>query len=367
MSAKDELQQILLDALCAGWIKRQTFDCDRRGQMEKMAESMGLAVSSPVDIAARKLSQRRSIPGYDVVRLTMAVVLLLAAGSKGYQLSTEPVLGTGLLGSRWFLIGVVEFELFFGLWFLAGHLPSLSWAAALICFGAFAGTSLYKGMSGYASCGCFGRLTVNPWYAAGLDLAIVWFLLYWPPSPLHSPADPDTAFRWIEWPSRPFRSIGGVVAVWLFMGIPAAFTMGSYTNTTLSDTGEIVGTGDIVVLEPTTWLGKRFPLLDYIDISADLKEGRWLVLLYHHDCPKCQQAIVKLAEMVQRSSATNSVGPRLALIEMPPYGKAALLSLPPDVPFVHGRLREDKQWFVQAPLVQELSDSIVVQTDVLNQ
>ncbi len=199
------------------------------------------------------LTVLRSIgPSYDAFRLVVAAVLLLAAGLKGYQLSTEPVLGTGLLDSRWFLIGVVEFELFFGFWLLANLLPSVSWAAALACFGIFAGTSLYKAMSGDASCGCFGRLPVNPWYAAGLDLAIVLCLLYWPPPQMCSPASTSPAFRWIELPSRPSRYFGGVAAVWLLVGIPAAFAMSSYTNTTLSDTGKIVGTGDIVVLEPAT-------------------------------------------------------------------------------------------------------------------
>jgi hypothetical protein len=294
----------------------------------------------------------------------MATVLLLAAGLKGYQLSTEPVLGTSLLDSRWFLIGVIEFELLFGLWLFAGLLPSLSWAAALACFGIFGGTSLYKAMSGYDTCGCFGRLPVTPWYAAGLDLAIVLSLLYWPPLQMHLRVGACTAFRWIDSSPGPFRTIGKVIAVWLLVGIPAAFAMGSYTNTTLSDTG--VGAGDIVVLEPATWLGKRFPLLDYIDIGANLKEGRWLVLLYHHDCPKCQQAIGKLAEMARSSAAANAAGPRLALIEMPPYGKAGTPPLP-DLPFAYGRLREDRQWFAQAPLVQDLSDSIVVQTDMLSQ
>ena len=33
--------------------------------------------------------------GYDVLRVLAAVVLLIAAGLKAYQLATEPVLGTG--------------------------------------------------------------------------------------------------------------------------------------------------------------------------------------------------------------------------------------------------------------------------------
>ncbi len=56
--------------------------------------------------------------GYDLVRIVLGLVRLAAAVLKGHQLATEPVAGTGLLDSRWFLIGVVEFELFFGLWLL---------------------------------------------------------------------------------------------------------------------------------------------------------------------------------------------------------------------------------------------------------
>ena len=37
---------------------------------------------------------------YDVVRIALGVLLLVSAGLKGYQLATEPVLGTGLLDSR---------------------------------------------------------------------------------------------------------------------------------------------------------------------------------------------------------------------------------------------------------------------------
>jgi hypothetical protein len=59
------------------------------------------------------------VAGYDVVRVVLGLVLLTAAALKGYQLATEPIVGWGFLNSRWFLIGVVDFELFFGLWLLA--------------------------------------------------------------------------------------------------------------------------------------------------------------------------------------------------------------------------------------------------------
>ncbi|MBN2022776.1 MAG: hypothetical protein JW809_08260 [Pirellulales bacterium] len=108
--------------------------------------------------------------GYDVVRALLGLLLLAAAVLKAHQLATEPVLGAGLLDSRWVLIATVEFELFFGLWLLAGLLPRLTWAAAIGCFVLFAGVSLHKALSGAASCGCFGRVEVNPWYTCTLDV-----------------------------------------------------------------------------------------------------------------------------------------------------------------------------------------------------
>jgi len=122
-----------------------------------------------------------TLAGYDVVRILLGVILLTAAALKGYQLATEPVREIGLLNSRWFLIGVVEFEPFFGLWLLAGLYPKSigvqkdnaawisafsqqagppvgqpghigflrgsSWLVALLCFACFASISLFTSVS----------------------------------------------------------------------------------------------------------------------------------------------------------------------------------------------------------------------------
>jgi hypothetical protein len=102
------------------------------------------------------------ISGYDVVRIALGILLLTAAALKGHQLATEPVAETSLLTSRWFLITVVEFELFFGLWLLANLASRWTHRGALACFAVFTAVSLYKALSGDASCGCFGRVEVNP-------------------------------------------------------------------------------------------------------------------------------------------------------------------------------------------------------------
>ena len=66
------------------------------------------------------------VAGYDVLRVILGLLVLVAAGLKGYQLGTGPVAESGLLTSRWFLSVVVESELFLALCLLVGawRIPS---------------------------------------------------------------------------------------------------------------------------------------------------------------------------------------------------------------------------------------------------
>jgi len=154
--------------------------------------------------------------GYDVVRILLGLVLLTAAGLKGHQLATEPILATGVLHSRWFLVGLVEFELCFALWLLAGTTPRLAWRAAVLCFGAFACMSAYMGISGEGSCGCFGRVAVNPWHTFTLDVTLVGVLLLYPPGKTTSGS------------KRPWRlPVWACASAALLVGLPGAYVMSS--------------------------------------------------------------------------------------------------------------------------------------------
>jgi len=51
--------------------------------------------------------------------------------------------------------------------------PLAAWCAGMLSFASFAAASLYFGLAGRASCGCFGAVHVNPWLALGLDLVIL--------------------------------------------------------------------------------------------------------------------------------------------------------------------------------------------------
>jgi hypothetical protein len=66
-------------------------------------------------------------------------------------------------------------------WLLSGKQSSGSWLVAVANFSGFAVVSFYQGWIGQSSCGCFGRLSVSPWYAFGLDSVIVVALVFYRP------------------------------------------------------------------------------------------------------------------------------------------------------------------------------------------
>ncbi len=287
------------------------------------------------------------IVGYDVVRSLLGLVLLIAAALKGYQLATEPVANNSIFTSRWFLIAQVEFELMFGLLLLSGLYKRLMWMVVLVCFAGFSLITLYKGLAGAASCGCFGKVEVNPWYTLIFDLAAVSALLIFRPNGKHRQC---VQFHW-------FRS-AMVAAVALVAGIPGGLAMASYIPAAVTAQGDIIGDGQIVVLEPQTWVGKRFPLLKYIDIGDKLAEGKWLILLFHHDCPDCCEAI-PLYEQIAKEMANRKSTLGIALVEMPPYGQPGESPISMNSPCTLGSVSDVKEWLVETPAAVMLADGKV--------
>ncbi len=149
--------------------------------------------------------------GYVVVRMILGGILLVAAGLKAYQLATEPAAEISLMTSRWFLVGVVEFEVLLGLCLIAGVLSKPVWLVTLGCFSVFTCATLYKALTGEASCGCFGSVHVNPWYTLGLDVAAVFALLRWRPA-LFASAEPTGESR-LTGPPGEFLHVEAVVVV----------------------------------------------------------------------------------------------------------------------------------------------------------
>ena len=131
--------------------------------------------------------------------------------------------------------------------------------------------------------------------------------------------------------------------------------MATFQPTTLSDAGSVVSEGSLVVLEPENWVGKRLPLLNYIDISEQLTRGDWTVVFFRSGCPDCEAL---LRDYKQRASQ-EVFAQRIALIEVPPYDDAGEGSDLLGPIFILGRLSDAKEWFVKTPLQVRLTDGIV--------
>jgi hypothetical protein len=247
--------------------------------------------------------------------------------------------------SRWFLIGVVQGELLLGSWLLSGLFPRAAWWASLAAFAGFAVVAAGKAVGGEASCGCFGRLIqVNPSLTAMLDLAIVVSLLHWRPTQVTDVS------------RQVLAEAVCVLLIWASVGVPAGLAITSYKPASLTDAGGVLGDDTTVLLKPHTWVGKQFPLSDYIDIAHDLKEGKWLLVLYHHDCPKCQEVISRYSGDAPRTDG-QADGASIALVELPPYGEMRNSNLPG----VRGRLDEKREWLIDTPSTLVLENGIVTQ------
>jgi hypothetical protein len=110
---------------------------------------------------------------YSVVSRCLGVLLLAAAALKLHGLAIDPAGRSGLFSAPEWQVAVVEIEILLALWLLSGNRPIGSWITALLAFGSFAVASFYQGWIGYASCGCFGRVEVNPWLTFGLDVCVL--------------------------------------------------------------------------------------------------------------------------------------------------------------------------------------------------
>ncbi len=222
------------------------------------------------------------------------------------------------------------------------------WALSLLCFSGFALVSFYKGISGQATCGCFGRVPVNPWYTFALDAAAVLALLRWRPrgesrSHVHT-----------------FPRFATVSALGLLVGTPVALATWTEPVGTLTDLGELLPDGKTILLKPESWVGKRFPLLEHIDIGDQLVEGEWLVLLYHHDCPKCREAIPRY-EALGRDSDPSRSKMKVALDEAPPHAVSGTGPADHIGTCFRGRLRSVRNWFVETPVAVRVGDGVVLE------
>ncbi len=131
---------------------------------------------------------------YAFLSRILGVLLLVAAGLKVDGLAVDPLAQDSFLSSPRLQIATIQAEILLGLWLLSGWSARASWVAALVFFGALGGTSLYLALVGQASCGCFGRVLVSPWWSFGLDAAVLAALAVFRPT-AETVGQPSAALR----------------------------------------------------------------------------------------------------------------------------------------------------------------------------
>ena len=117
--------------------------------------------------------------GFRVVCVVLGVMLLATATLKLLDASPGWLgrVGTGI-PPRWFMMAI-EAEALLGIWLMIGAAPQFLWVVNLLFFSVLLSISLYLGINGQPTCGCFGEsLPASPWLAVGMDLAALAALIF---------------------------------------------------------------------------------------------------------------------------------------------------------------------------------------------
>lgn len=292
------------------------------------------------------------------LRLVIAAILLAAAFMKAHQLATQPLPDGNLLDNRWFLLAGVLWEFFLAATLLTGFARRLTWLAATVTFFVFTAVTLYRGLIGDSSCGCFGTVEINPWITLTLDILLLVLLLAFHPSPLIAANTADPAAIRLTRRGFLLRTVPATVFV-IIAGTIAVIGAVNYRPAALSDSGQIVGENRFVLLNPTAWLNKPFPLAPHIQLDRPFMQGNWVLVLHRRNCQDCEKLMPEVKSLAI-TAAADAAGIQIAVVEMPPYSPpdSSLAVAMPNI--LHGRLSAVRDWFAATPLVVGLCDGHVV-------
>lgn len=287
--------------------------------------------------------ERRARSLYTAVCVALGLLLLAAGLLKGYQLATEPIRPWVLLGT----LLVVAFEMQLGCWLLLGPRSRWTWRVAFGCFCVFTSVTAYKALAGMDSCGCFGALRVHPWVTLVFDVAAVVGLVSCRTQPAPVAAH-TSAVQFI-------RPVAAGAVITLFVAVAAGARQSQIVR--LDADAPFTASGNLVLLEPDKWIGMQFPLLDHLDIDADLSMGSWTVLLIHDGCPVCRDVMLQLEEALRAGADV----PLIALISLDHTSGNEITDRLCDLGCALGQLPPDKEWFATTPVRVHLVDGTCIE------
>jgi hypothetical protein len=311
-------------------------------------------------------------PAAVALKLVVGSVLVLAA-----VLKLWPVLiGAKDLAPEWLEISVAALEVGLALLLIGNWKPRLGMALAIACFAVFFGVAGYRWWNGAKSCGCFGVVSVHPWLTATFDLScllalgIVWRMPKSPgdrgdetkklddPAPLRAGSSRGTESKpWTHW-----GMVALVSTLAVAIGVDGGLRWRAQQAEVLAD--QIVmppaGGSEPVILEPSVWIEKRFPLARYLSQGQTVEHGHWLVVLYQADCRHCRRMVPQILE---QGAALTAGGRKVLLAELPPYADAGDELVPGTMPagFLMDKLSNVHIWSVTTPALIDVDDGKVRQ------
>ncbi len=274
----------------------------------------------------------------------LGAVLVTAAAVKWPHVTNAP-------RDLWLEMLQVAFEAYLGLWFLLGAFQRQSRWVGIFTFAAFAVFSATAGFAGRNDCGCFGAIDVNPWLVFAFDVASLAGLFIWRP----------LAVSRLTWCDMIVVVLAAPVVFLPF--IAPATSRAVISRATLAAVSLGLAPPHAAIIDPEAWLGRPCPILDAMDCPANLRVGRWFIVLYHDDCARCRRFLEALDDAVNRGSQHHQPGGlRIARVELPPYADRRLGCAPPEA-VVDGRLLDARAWHAPVPFTLALREGVV--TDVI--
>ncbi|MBN1393354.1 MAG: hypothetical protein JW947_11215 [Sedimentisphaerales bacterium] len=284
-----------------------------------------------------------------IITVVTGLVLIVAAVLKIHQLLTEPIISKGFWESWEFFVIQIPLELGLGIWLVCGLFRKAAWILAVLGFGLFIAVTLQKGLIGAESCGCFGRVKVNPWITLfAVDIPIFLGLLIFRPKGLKLLPPPWPSAKHFFGVAIPtFILLGTIVPVLIFNKPPDK-------------------TDKYEVIKPNEWVtsqhpGEEWSMFKYIDIADSLRSGIVIAVFYSTECESCHKTI-PFYDQMSRDMAANEDAIQFAFIEIPPYASQENILIPSDTLCLRGKLDSSKAWYTETPLVVVLRDGLVVKT-----
>jgi hypothetical protein len=283
------------------------------------------------------------------VECVLALALFAAAGSKAYQILVHATSTLSIFLSDNLRVACgVQAEILLGIWLLIGGLNRSRFIASLGCFTLFACIAFYEATHAIPSCGCFGNVKVPPLATGSFDLLAITGL--WFTRPFWNSTIDHALSRWRV-------LLGLTLALLLSAGLWSAYVVRFQRYDVALAANDTAGT--LVVLEPSNWVNKPFPLVDEIDNWNQLRSGRWLVIFYHFDCDSCLKAIPQY-QAFAASELAGKAGIRVAFIAMPP-ASAGADPVRASSEYQHLALRPDHDWFATTPVAVALENGRVIE------